>query len=138
MLTALFCYGCKKHTKSKLEDKEDENNKHICLCLFKKFIWWKVNKQENRKYILLRLYNLNDFLFLSSPSSIAFIFFVYSLEKYLKWLVLFDTMMQQFFTLLPFCYYDVTFFYNIFYIFVLSSRRKTGYTNFWSLNSFGT
>ena len=45
---------------------------------------WQINRQGNRKHILLWLYNLNDFLFLSHPSLFVLVCFVYSLEIYLK------------------------------------------------------
>ena len=31
------------------------------LCVFSKFIWWKIHRQGNRKDVLLLLYNWNNF-----------------------------------------------------------------------------
>ena len=73
---------CNRETK---RESEDENKTNSFLCVFSKFIWWKIKRQGNRKYILLQFYNLNIFLFfLSHPSSFGLVFFVYSLGADLK------------------------------------------------------
>ena len=69
----LLCYDCNRQTKSKLRD---ENKTNTFLCMLNNFILSKINRQGNKKHILLWLHNLNDFLRSSHPSSFVLDCFV--------------------------------------------------------------
>ena len=89
--------------------------------MFSKFSRWKISRQGNRKHILLQLYNLNKFLFLSHPSLFVIVSFVCSLEtfKLKSYFWNHDVSTSSFFV------------FNIkSYTFVLFLGIKTGYTNF--------